>query len=113
MERATAQLSDPWDDYRWRRGLWVVSFLGFIPFTLLVMLIVASLTNAQWPLLVAALVWQAFFLFATIRLSLFPCPRCGRAFAASWWYHNPLTPRCVHCRLPKWESPESSDRTPN
>jgi len=31
-----------------------------------------------------------------------PCPRCGKPFHVTFWYHNAFARRCVHCRLPKW-----------
>src|SRR5437016_5834880 len=40
-----------------------------------------------------------------------PSPRCHRACFHTWWYHNPLARRCVHCRLPKWSEDEAVYQT--
>ena len=54
------------------------------------------------PAFALAFAWMAFFVIAGNVFVRFPCPRCGKAFFAKWWYQNTFARRCVHCGLPKY-----------
>ena len=43
------------------------------------------------------------FIVASLRLTLFRCPRCHEWFFTTLMSHNPFARRCVHCKLPKWQ----------
>jgi hypothetical protein len=95
---------DPWDDYRRRRRLWWYSVLGFVP-VMAGAVLVAPSARARWTVPAIALGWVACYVIASVRLGVFPCPRCRKAFAGAWWAHNPFVGRCVRCGLSKWEIP--------
>jgi hypothetical protein len=92
-----------WDDYRRRRRLFWIAFLGYLPVVASVGLFLKWLFGSEVPFLVLALTWMAFFFVAGIRMNTFPCPRCGKPFFQTLFYGNPLAKRCVRCGWPKWE----------
>ena len=97
---------EPWQDYRRRRNLALFAFLGYVPFVFLISLLTLRLFHSLIPGFIVALGWMVFFAVTGIRFNTFRCPRCQKLFFAKWWYHNSFACRCVHCGLPKYESPE-------
>jgi len=50
-------------------------------------------------------IWFALIFGIGIYLENWPCPRCGKTFHKKWWYRlGILSPRCVHCGLPKYSN---------
>jgi len=97
---------ESWQEYRKRRNLLLFAFLGYVPIVGIVALITIRLFGSTTPAFILALSWMAFFVFAAIRFQTFRCPRCGKWFFATWWYHNIFARRCVHCSLPKYDKPD-------
>ena len=107
--------SEQWKNYRrWRRLLLLI-FLGYIPGVWLISTSLTRYLNWEHAEMVIALSWMFAFAVIGIRFTLWPCPRCGRGFFATWWYSNQFARKCVHCGLPKWiesdPSKESSNHT--
>jgi predicted RNA-binding Zn-ribbon protein involved in translation (DUF1610 family) len=95
-----------WHDLRKRRIIFGIVFLTYLPGVLAIMFTVVPvlswLTGAKpdYFFYAIAACWMAAFAVAGFRVSHFPCPRCGNAFFAKWWFNNPLARKCVHCGLP-------------
>ncbi len=101
-----------WRDLKRRRIIFWAVFLGYIPGTMAVFLLVglpvSALTGIKPDYFFAAiaLCWMVAFVVTSLRMTLFSCPRCKKSFFASWWYHNSFARKCVHCGLPKWANSE-------
>jgi hypothetical protein len=93
-----------WGEYRKRRNLLLFAFLGYVPIVSAFAFLSFKFFHTDVPAFVFAFGWMAFFLVAGIHLNCWPCPRCGKWFAAKWWYRNPFARRCVHCGLRKYSS---------
>jgi hypothetical protein len=109
-----------WEAYSVRRRKLVLCiiavFLGFIPFLLLVAFIDRRLFSSTSLVFPATLVWGGLYLFTSLRLRVFACPRCGKNFNGGF-FHDPADvlarPKaffgreCVYCGLRKFA--ESDD----
>lgn len=75
-------------------------FVGFIPIVggLLYVTTWLGLDWAETPLSIG---YMIALIIVGCRASLMPCPRCGKPFASTWIYQNPLASRCLHCGLPR------------
>jgi hypothetical protein len=94
-DRASADLSVGLEKIkRRRRVVWLV-FFGYLPF----MMLVAAAKPAERFVISAALAYMVFFAVVIARLGLSKCPRCGKHFHYTWFWHNPWTSRCLHCGL--------------
>jgi len=95
--------TDAWRRYKKTRNLYWFVFLGYVP----VMFVAAYFSlwvfhNFSFAY-AFAFAWAAAFLVTGVRLSAWRCPRCGKWFAAKWWYNKGfLARKCVHCGLPKY-----------
>ena len=98
---------DPWQEYRRRRNLALLAFLGYVPCMLVIALLAQRLFHSFTPGFVVAFGWMIFTVVAGNRCLRFRCPRCGKWFFSKWWYHNAFARRCVHCGLPKYASPDA------
>ena len=108
MNPNNAAYVDAWRGYRrWARLRWV-AFLGYIPFGLAIVGLnrwlgvpLAQMGPGDGPpALVVA--WFFFFGVTVIVAGAFKCPRCKKQFFSTGWWRNPLTSRCLNCRLQKW-----------
>jgi hypothetical protein len=113
MTRPLKTCRDPWADLRQRRILCLIALLGFVPVVAPLAVLTARLGDWQWLVIVVALGWAAFLVITGLRVHTFPCPRCHKWFAWSWWWHNALTDRCLHCGLREGEGSESSAPAPD
>ena len=92
-----------WADLRERTLLaWMVllAFCGpafFVPWVLLRS--VMEPRPAYWCSGAIAVVLVAW---ARVHQTRWPCPRCGRAFYATWYMYNPFINGCLHCGLPEY-----------
>ncbi len=91
-----------WRRYRrWSRLRWV-AFLGYLPFGGAVgglgkwLGVSSTVTGAM------VATWFCFLGATLLGAGFFVCPRCEGFFFFSWYMSNPLTSRCMNCRLPKW-----------
>ena len=94
-----------WMEYRrvqWRSlGLVVLLFwAGGALSTALLEAVVPQAPRWAWP--AAVLPWVIAAIAASQPAIKAPCPRCGKPFHATFWYHNGFARRCIHCGLPKW-----------
>lgn len=94
-----------WRDYKRRRNVVLISFLGFMPFCFVISQLadILHLDNKVVFALCVCWLW-GFPLSATI-WAQWPCPRCGKPFAVkNWFFVNQFTvAKCVHCGLTKDE----------
>jgi len=97
-----------WNEYRRRRRLFFAIFLSYVPGVWLVAIPVMYWFGSETPVYFIAGAWMIAFAVAGSRVSMFPCPRCGKWFFATWYFHNPLARRCVHCGLPKWATRDAA-----
>src|SRR5947208_2186536 len=93
---------DEWKEYRRRYRLFFTIFLSYVPGVAAIGILVTRWSGSEVPIYFVAGAWMLAFAVTSVRLSTFPCPRCGKWFFAAWYFHNPLARRCVHCGLPKW-----------
>jgi len=94
-----------WSEYRRLRNTFFLVFLGAVPVFLVVSFVSEKLIHTTFPASLVAVLWLALFAFYGIRLQLWRCPRCGKWFAATWWYNKSFfARRCVHCGLPKFQT---------
>ena len=94
-----------WQQYKRRRNQFWLVFASYIPVCLAVTLVSIKLFRTLTPAFVVAFFWMGLFAFTGIRAQMCRCPRCGKWFAAKWWYNlGFLARRCVHCGLPKYSN---------
>jgi hypothetical protein len=94
---------EQWQEYRKRRNLFFLIWLGYIPAVGLTTILVSRMIGTFTPSFVFAGVWMVLFAIAGTRLSGWRCPRCGKPFSRKSWYDKGLLARkCVHCGLAKF-----------
>ena len=91
-----------WEDYRRRRKVLWIAFIGYLPVGAIVGLPLNGILGSELPVIVLALVWMGIFAYAVVRMDSFPCPRCGMPFFSRPFVQNPLAQRCMRCGWPKW-----------
>lgn len=97
---------EAWNEYRKRRNTVLMVVVGYMPVMFGIGLLSQQLFSTFAPAFAAAFAGMAFLVIAFNMLLRFPCPRCGKWFFATWWYHNNFARRCVHCGLPKYAAPD-------
>ena len=95
-----------WKDYKRRRNQLLFVFVGYVPIMLAFGILSEKLLQTDKPVYVFGIFWLLLYGVALVRYQIFPCPRCGKWFFASWLYHNIFARRCIHCKLPLY-SPKS------
>ena len=94
---------EQWKEYRRRRNLMAAVFLGYVPIGLAFGVMTRRVYNSSVPSLIVALVWLGLFLATFYRSVFWPCPRCGQAFAGSWYWNTGFLAKvCRHCGLEKY-----------
>jgi hypothetical protein len=83
-----------WKDLRRRRTVFVSMLVATAP---IVYFVRQPPVFAWFFVVFGAAVWVQFF----------RCPRCGEEFAATWWWRNVFTRKCLHCGLHSGARPES------
>ncbi|MFA6563372.1 MAG: hypothetical protein WCV00_15800 [Verrucomicrobiia bacterium] len=107
MNAPTQTPNSSWQNYRRRRLWFFVILLTYVPGTSVIGYLLSRLFGSDIPVYVVAGVWMVAFVAAANYMDLFPCPKCQRPFFRSFWFHNPLARRCVHCGHPKWTDVDS------
>lgn len=108
---------DPaWDDYRQRRlasrSALLLALVWILPGSVIRHNLVSHGWDESTALVLAVASPMLVILSVThLRRMLWPCPRCGRPFHASWCYGNLFARRCVHCGLPKWAPMQKPAKT--
>lgn len=99
-----------WEDYRRRRNSLLGAIFSWTALMLIPLLAPETpLIGRHWWLL--ALPILAWFTIASLRITLWHCPRCGDLyFTRGIWFGNLFIARCYHCGLPKWADPGSVAR---
>jgi len=94
--------ADPWREYRRRRNLSLLAFLGFVPFVFLLAQVTIRLFGTPAPAFFVGFGWMVLAGVAGNWFITFKCPRCGKPFFADskWWGHNTTVRQCLHCKLP-------------
>lgn len=97
-----------WENYRDRQTLFILGFLGLIPFIFFFVKISQYLFNGTSvggvDLRLAGFIFYALILGVLgLRLQFWKCPRCEKAFHNSTLSHNIFSSQCLHCKLPKYE----------
>jgi ribosomal protein L37E len=104
-ERAVMPQESPYEEQweRFRRinrlAFWVLC--TYLPGSAIIGVPLSRLADSDWPLALVGATWLIAVLVtdrAAIRLK---CPRCGKPFFHTWWFHNGFAKKCVHCGLPK------------
>jgi hypothetical protein len=107
-----------WRDFRRRRLIYWVVFLGYVPGAFALFVGVGLPISAfigiapDYFFYAIAGSWMLAWLISGLRARLFPCPRCHKWFFATWWYSNPFARKCVHCGLPKWANSDLNLQIP-
>ena len=105
MMSAGRRLHPAWANYRRRRLVAFLLFVGYLPAVLAIAIPLKRVTGSDEWMAAVAFCWMAAWGFSIIRLGSFRCPRCGKGFHVSGMFGNPLARNCLHCRLPKWADP--------
>jgi len=106
----TATLESAWGDYRRRRNSLVAAIVSW---TALIPLVVLSpdtsiIGQYWWVIALPIFVWVGV---ASLRITLWRCPRCHDLyFTRGIWFGNLFISRCYHCALPKWSTSASEPR---
>ena len=101
---ASMSYTEHWDAYRRRRNLFRLVWISYVPGVLLIGVPLHWLLGSDVPIYVVAGAWMIAFIVTANCMTMSACPRCGRSFFRTFWRHNPLARRCVHCGLQKWAS---------
>jgi hypothetical protein len=100
------EYEDRWRELKRRRNQLLFAFIGYVPITLAFGVLTERLFHSDKPGFVFAILWMLYFGVAGFRYNVFPCPRCGKWFFGTWFYHNSFARRCVHCKLPIYSTTE-------
>lgn len=94
--------AEAWERYRNLRLTALLLWLGGVPYIWLLGHLAPFLPTDVFKGFLFVLYFCVWFI-ATLRYEFFRCPRCGRAFAKTWWFNlSFLAWRCVHCGLRKF-----------
>ena len=91
---------DQWRELKSRRKLALFAFIGYVPITLAFALLTHNLFRNDKPVFAFAIAWMVFAVVAAARCNTFPCPRCGKWFFSTWWYHNGFAPDAFTANFP-------------
>lgn len=94
-----------WNDLRQRQWICMVAMLGLLPAYTLFRRISEALIGSDALGRAMGATWSVCVLAALAWLATWSCPRCERPFFSTFWLANPFARRCMHCKLPKWETP--------
>jgi hypothetical protein len=97
-----------WGELKKRKNLVLFAFFGYVPITFAFALLTHPLLLSDKPVFVFGIAWMLFFAVASARYNTFRCPRCGKRFFSTWWYHNSFARKCVHCKLPLYSTKEQA-----
>jgi len=107
-----------WHDYRKRRLVFWVLFLGLVPGVIILFAVIGMPISAvtgidrlyffYW---IAGL-WMLMLVVARFRSSWFKCPRCHNLFFVKHFHRLPFISKCLHCGLPKWASSDTARPLP-
>ena len=89
-----------WQEYRRRTNRALFAFFAFLPATFVFGIFTGHLFHSHVPFAVFGILWIIFAGVTSAQRNALLCPRCGKAFFHTWWYHNGFARRCVHCKLP-------------
>jgi hypothetical protein len=95
---------DDWTEYRRKRNLFWLVLVSYVPGVLVFGLSLQWLLGSELPIYFVAGAWMIAFIVTASRMTAWRCPRCGKSFFRTFWGQNPFALKCVHCRLPKWDS---------
>jgi hypothetical protein len=95
--------TESWTQYRRVRNLFWLLFAGYVPVVGVAAVLCLKLFHTVMPGFPVAMIWMAGWAITGVRLNTWPCARCGKWFASTWWYNLSFFARkCVHCGLPKY-----------
>jgi hypothetical protein len=100
-----------WRDLRRCERTFFVVFITFAPGVLTLSWAFGILLGPHddGPALVIAILWAAVGGIVAIRHGLFRCPRCRQPFFVTrLGFSNPLSRRCLHCKLPIYASNDTA-----
>jgi len=90
-----------WIDYRkLQRRVLLLWLCGFLILGVLVLLPRQWFPRHAVPFLVAGSGYAIVLAVLSLRLSFWPCPRCGKLFFLRFGLFPSYSGRCAHCRLP-------------
>jgi len=99
-----APTPDAWQEYRRRRRrLLRVLLVGLAVFGL--SFLPAKARHSGKPVFAAFALVAGAILWASVSVSAFPCPHCGKPFTHDDQTRDEFTGECVHCHRPKWSNP--------
>jgi hypothetical protein len=93
---------EQWRNLRNREWLVIGLFLGYLPGVVGIASVISKFTPSETPVLVVALAWMATFAVTGLRVSFFPCPRCGKHFYMNKYFITTLGRKCPHCGLHRY-----------
>ena len=106
--------SQAWDRYRSRRNRFIIVACSIVPGLVLLRVMDWLVPNVAVSSVASAVLVLGWF-FGTIITSYqaqyCPCPRCGKQFSSTGWYHKGMVfaRRCAHCGLPKYANSELAE----
>ena len=101
---STPSYEAQWNEYRKRRLVFVLLAATYIPAQFVISLPLSRALGSDSVIPIVAVLWIAAFGVAGMRLSRWPCPRCGKPFHLTQRRYKSFARKCVHCGLPKWST---------
>lgn len=94
--------ADNWKELRNRERLAIGLLLGYLPVLAGLAKLISYITTSENPVIAMAIAWIIIFTWASIRVTFFPCPRCGKHFYMNRYFITTFGRKCPHCGLHRY-----------
>ena len=107
------EVSPEWIQYMKRIRAYRFACYGYIPFMVVLLFVSGRFGAGLWHLdqqeimIVGFFVYGAACVAASLRLMIWPCPRCRESYFFKGAWGNLFRQKCAHCGLERFSDPGS------
>ena len=91
-----------WDELKQRNRWTWIFFIGLFVVAGSIGMLLTHLFDSEIPAAALAFGWMGIFIFNTLRIAPFRCPRCQKPFFGGWLRRTGFARHCLHCGLRKY-----------